>query len=188
MRTSCFLRIGAAWSPVFAAAAKPNGFPGNSRWWATVWCGLFILGAAVLTVGCGQGGSDPARLPVYGTLTLTDSEKIDGQISFTPVPRSPGPVAVTTVVKGSYQFNKTNGPIPGRYDVTVQQGAAGAAASSGHPDRRGRRPGPVVAASSRAPKPGSATAAAGSPTKKGSWKLKADVPANGPYNIDFKLD
>ncbi len=125
-----------------------------------------VLGLAVtvLTVGCGKQ-SGAGRLPVYGTVLLADGEKIDGSIIFTPVAGNSAPVATTSLAGGSYRFDADNGPMAGRYEVLVRRAVRKVLPSK-------------PSGSSRE-----------SPAKpKTEWKFAREVPAKGPYQLDFKLE
>ena len=71
---------------------------------------------ALLIVGC-QGQSD--RLPVSGTIHDRDGEPLEGSISFLPDGGTEGPAANGSVLNGEYRFDRTNGPVPGKYRVIV---------------------------------------------------------------------
>lgn len=125
----------------------------------------------VVLVGCSRSGGVP-RLPVYGTVTHADGEKIDGSISFLPDQGRPGPGAVTSIVKGEYRFDKTNGPIAGPHRVIVTRLAGKTMLPKQGGNPKGQPTGPKGAA--RSP-------------QNIEWKLSADIPAKGPYQFDFKL-
>lgn len=77
--------------------------------------GALLLLAAMI-VGC-HGQSN--RLPLSGTVTDRDGEPLEGSISFLPDGGTEGPAANASVLNGEYQFDRTNGPIPGQYRVIV---------------------------------------------------------------------
>jgi len=125
----------------------------------------------IVFVGCGRPSGVP-RLPVYGTITHPNGEKIDGSVSFVPDQGKPGPSAVASLVKGEYRFDAANGPIAGPYRVTVTRTGAKAAFLERAGSPKGQPKGPKGAAGSRQPT---------------EWKFSVDIPAKGPYQFDFKL-
>jgi hypothetical protein len=126
---------------------------------------------AALAVGCSRpGGVD--RLPVYGTVAHPSGEKINGSISFVPDRGRTGPSAVTSLVNGEYRFDQTNGPTKGLSRVIVMRTVPKEPVPKQLPGRKGRLAG---AKRTTAPPPAA------------EWTLSADVPAGGPYKIDFQL-
>jgi hypothetical protein len=83
---------------------------------------------------------------------------LNGSISFIPAQGRDGPGATCSLLKGSYQFDKSNGPVAGPHEVIIRRSVGKSL-------------------------PGGPAA-----NTKGEWKLTADVPALGPYKIDFTLD
>jgi len=79
-----------------------------------------LLGLALLFVGCGRGKA-VQRLPVYGTVTLANGEKLNGSITFRPAKGSTGPAATTKLADGSYKFDRSNGPTAGSQTVIVKR-------------------------------------------------------------------
>lgn len=55
------------------------------------------------------------RQPVYGTISGAEGQS--GLISF--IPEDKGPAARAKVTNGSYEFDESNGPMPGNYRVVV---------------------------------------------------------------------
>ena len=71
-------------------------------------------------VGCGK--SNPAeRLPLYGSISATSGENINGSITFLPDGGRTGPAATTSIVGGKYQFDRDNGPTAGANRVVVNR-------------------------------------------------------------------
>jgi hypothetical protein len=131
---------------------------------------MSILALAIIGAGCGK--SPAARLPVYGAVSYANGETFNGSITFVPANGRPGPAATTGVSNGYYRFDSTNGPTAGPHRVMIRQIIPrGAALKS-----LGQRKPPAA--------PGSADAGSG----KTAWTLSADVPLDGPYQFDFKLD
>jgi hypothetical protein len=135
---------------------------------------VFALVLVAVLPGCGQRNS-PARLPIYGTVTLAGGEKPNGSISFVPDDGNSGPAAMTALAEGRYQFNETNGPTPGPHKVIVRQLVL-----------EKRIPGP-----STGDVKSEATKSVGNEAKsaaKTEWKLNANLTnsASGPY--DFTLE
>jgi hypothetical protein len=103
-------------------------------------------------------------LPVCGTVTPASGEKFSGSISFLPAEGRPGPAATTSLTDGEYRFDRQDGPTAGPHRVVVNMVIPKGAA--------------LEARNKKAPAAGGKT----------SWTLSAEVPANGPYQCDFKLD
>ncbi len=77
-------------------------------------CGLIIVSFA----GCGAK-AEPRRVAVRGSVIVGDKLVPDATVRFLPEPGNAGPVAVTEVSGGLYNFTKLNGPYPGKYKVSV---------------------------------------------------------------------
>ena len=58
---------------------------------------------------------------MHGTVTLANGEKPNGSITFLPAKGATGPAATTTLVEGSYQFDRRNGPMTGSKTVIVKR-------------------------------------------------------------------
>lgn len=69
--------------------------------------------------GCGP--SDPVlqRLPVSGQVTAGANTEFNGAIRFLPDEGNSGPVATTSITKGEYRFDTSNGPIAGKYRIEI---------------------------------------------------------------------
>ena len=78
---------------------------------------LTLLGLLAL-IGCG-GKSEPRRVAVRGSVIVGDSLVPDATVRFLPEKGNAGPVAMTSVIGGLYNFSKLDGPYPGRYKVSV---------------------------------------------------------------------
>ena len=109
---------------------------------------------------------------MYGTVTDPGGEKISGSISFVPHQGRPGPGAIASLIEGEYRFDKTNGPTVGLHRVIVTRTAS-------------KEPTAKQAGSPKGPPAGKKGVAVPSPGMP--WTLSADVPAKGPYRLDFKL-
>lgn len=145
---------------------------GSAAWRKTFGIGWQVL-VLIMLVGCSRSSGVP-RLPVYGTITHPGGEKIDGSVSFVPDQGRSGPGAVTSLVKGEYRFDTTNGPLAGPHRVIVTR-----AAGKGMLLKQG-------GASKGQPAALKDKDAAGA-RQVNEWKFSADIPANGPYQFDFKL-
>ena len=77
---------------------------------ALVLCGLIP--------GCSGRSSGLDRIPVNGTVTSDSDKPLNGSLSFIPAPGTDGPAAITGVVNGKYHFDRSNGPVAGKYRVT----------------------------------------------------------------------
>ncbi len=81
---------------------------------------LILLGLLPLLAGCGRG-KRVERLPVHGTVTLSNGEKPSGSITFLPAKGQLGPAATTKLAEGSYKFDRSNGPAAGPQTVIVKR-------------------------------------------------------------------
>lgn len=129
---------------------------------------MLVLGA--LLVGCSKWG--PVRLPIRGTVSAANGKRFSGSISFVPTEGTSGPAATATLVDGEYRFDRQNGPTAGPHRVVVRRLVAKDAALKSRalttsPASREN----IVAG-----------------TEKTLWTLSADVPADPPYQCDFRLD
>jgi hypothetical protein len=129
---------------------------------------LFALGASI--VGCGPSG--PTRLPVEGSVSRANGEKINGAITFLPSEGRAGPAATANLVEGEYRFTREDGPTAGPHRVIVRKIVSKAALL----ESRDRKTSPAD----------QGTGAAGG--GKTVWTLSTDVPTGAPYRCDFKLD
>lgn len=71
-----------------------------------------------LSIGLAGCGKSSERIAFSGHVSAA-GELVHGTIRFVPV--SHGPMAMTTVNKGEYSFTSATGPIPGDYNVTIEQ-------------------------------------------------------------------
>jgi hypothetical protein len=121
--------------------------------------GWGILGLAPLLIGC-RHGTTLDRLPVHGTITLPNNEKLnDASINFKPPPGHDGPTANAMVTDGIYQFDSQNGPTAGPQIVTIT--------------RIRRR---------------TSNAEATAAPKKSVWTQKVELSDDKVYVQDFQLD
>lgn len=77
-----------------------------------MWLGLLAM------IGC-AGKAEPRRVAVRGSVIVGDKLVPDATVRFLPEPGNTGPVAMTGVVGGLYNFTKLDGPYPGKYKVSV---------------------------------------------------------------------
>jgi hypothetical protein len=133
------------------------------------WCLVLLL--AMTLVGCSRSNGE-GRLPLYGTVTDSSGEKVSGSISFVPDQGRPGPSAIASLKDGEYRFDTTNGPTAGPHRVNVTRTVTK----------------DLSAKQAAAPKRSLAGKKGGvAPSSSGQPALSADVPAKGPYQLDFKL-
>jgi hypothetical protein len=70
--------------------------------------------------GCSPQDPSLVRLGVSGLVTIVGTDTaVNGIISFLPEAGNDGPAASASIVNGEYRFNKTNGPVAGKYKVVV---------------------------------------------------------------------
>jgi hypothetical protein len=127
--------------------------------------------ALVAAVGC-SGSSGVPRLPVYGAVAHPSGDKIDGSVSFVPDQGRSGPSAITSIVKGAYQFDKTNGPTAGPHRVIVTRTASKEQTLKPAGGPKGQVKGPK-------------SAVAGG--QAAQWTFSRDIPEKGPYQFDLTL-
>jgi hypothetical protein len=84
--------------------------------YALIW--LTGMGTLFVNGGC-RNADGPARIAVVGTVTSASGDPVDGMISFLPEAGTKGPAATASLVDGMFQFDKTNGPVAGKYRVLV---------------------------------------------------------------------
>lgn len=78
-----------------------------------------LLGLTTLLGGCGKG-KQVARQAVRGSVVLRSGENLNGSITFLPAEGRPGPAATATLIDGSYEFDRGNGPTAGPHQVIVK--------------------------------------------------------------------
>lgn len=78
----------------------------------------FALIACVLLTGCGNGDGI-VRAAVHGKVTVDGQPLQAGHIRFIPIAPE-GPAASASVVQGSYEIAKPDGPIVGKHRVEVE--------------------------------------------------------------------
>jgi hypothetical protein len=69
-------------------------------------------------VGCGGSKSQIDRKAIYGKIVGAEGQ--NGLITFTPIDSSIGPAAMNDFEAGAYRFTKENGPVPGKYNVSIE--------------------------------------------------------------------
>ncbi len=129
-----------------------------------------VLAVCLLLCGCGSSEPELSRLAVSGQVTAGADKAINGAISFLPEGGNTGPAVTTSISKGAYHFDATNGPIAGKYKVVIVPGA----------ESKGGRKLPAAGA----PAPDKST---GTPTlSSGGQPLSATVSAEDT-SFDFDL-
>ncbi len=76
--------------------------------------GCLSGGLILVLAGCGESTN---RLAFSGNVTVA-GQPVTGAIRFSPV--EAGPMAMTGIDNGKYQFTSETGPIPGDYDVVIE--------------------------------------------------------------------
>ena len=80
------------------------------------------LTLAAALAGC-SGDTGPtdavARVPVSGSVTMDGTPLPQGTIQFVPAKGSSAVTVVTEITDGKYAFDRTSGPSPGKYLVSV---------------------------------------------------------------------
>jgi len=104
------------------------------------------------------------RLPVHGTVTLVSGEKLSGAITFLPAEGRTGPAATAKLTKGSYKFDRSNGPTAGPQTVIIKKIVPRSSTLKSLADKQ-----PI-------------------PITKAVWTQSADVSDDGHYLHDFTLE
>jgi hypothetical protein len=79
---------------------------------------LLEIVASVLVAGCGGGDSLP-REAVSGTVKFDGAPLKSGMIQFQPTSAGETQAGVAPIIDGRYTVDRSNGLVPGRYQVIV---------------------------------------------------------------------
>src|SRR5262245_7413695 len=83
-----------------------------------MWMRFVILaGLTAALTGCGGGSSGPKRESVSAPITLQGQPLGEGQVTYEPL--AAGPTASTVIKDGKYRFTADDGPVVGKYRVTI---------------------------------------------------------------------
>jgi hypothetical protein len=85
-------------------------------------------------VGCGGPESKLDRRPIFGK--IVGAEGNNGVVRFLPTSGTEGPAVVGSLENGSYRFTTVNGPVPGKYNVSIEVEVSTPPARA-RPSRRG---------------------------------------------------
>jgi hypothetical protein len=125
--------------------------------------------------GCGGGtGDDLPRQAVSGSVTLNDKPLEQGSITFSPAEPGQGAPSAGAIIKsGSYSIDRSGGPTPGKYRVSIVGDEASAASEElpGLPPKLSE-----LKKKARIPEKYNARS-----------NLTAEVKADGSNSIDFDL-
>ncbi len=125
---------------------------------------------AFSALGCGQK-SQIDRKPVYGNIVGADGR--NGVVTFIPIEASIGPAVTRSFEEGAYRFSKDDGPVPGKYNVTIKLvDSSPAATQNGRGAGRGTRNRKIAGEGGRL---------AYEPAKT----TTVSVSAGGPFKIDL---
>ena len=130
---------------------------------------LVALGLMISSAGCGKKDR-VTRLPLFGKVSTSNDEEINGSITFIPSEGFHGPAATATIANGEYQFNQENGPTAGPHQVIVKRLTS-----------RNRLPG-----TNRGDQK-SDSEAIPSGNSKTEWRLSANLTKNASNQYDFTL-
>jgi hypothetical protein len=119
---------------------------------------VYCLVASLLVALAGCGEGGSQRLPVTGHITGKDAETLDGSISFIPAKGNEGLGATASLKNGEYRFDRSNGPSAGKHQVSIRR------------------------------TPSKPTIRPETTQMRQEWTFPADIPAGGPYTVDFQLD
>jgi hypothetical protein len=122
-------------------------------------------------VGC--GGPEPKfdRKAIYGK--LLGAEGRNGALAFTPIDTSIGPAAMTDFENGAYRFTAKDGPVPGKYNVSIEIEVPASSAPA-----RQTRPGGRMTKN---------PADVGRPSYDEAKMITVSVSADGPFEIDLDV-
>ena len=121
----------------------------------------FLFGLSLLICGC-KRGTHLNRLPVHGTVTINNGEKLrKGSIVFQPAQGRSGPSATASVKDGVYGFTREDGPTAGGQTVRIVRNESG---------RIPAKVAPMHVASG-----------------KSHWELNEELVDDGVYVHNFKL-
>jgi hypothetical protein len=73
--------------------------------------------------GC-RHADGPPRIAVFGTVTSPSGDPINGMVSFLPEAGTTGPAATASLIDGTFEFDRGNGPVAGKYRVLVVKQSA----------------------------------------------------------------
>jgi hypothetical protein len=144
----------------------------NRHWISLGWC---MCVSAVLLAGCSKIGTKH-RLAVSGTVTLANQDDINGSISFVPAEGTAGPAAITTLAKGKFEFDRTNGPTAGPHRVIIRRSIIQNRIPSSNTVDQKADSAAIALADSK------------SGDVKTEWKLRANLHEDAPNHFDFKLE
>ncbi len=136
------------------------------RKFKSIRAGCFVGSCVVVgLIGCSESG--PSRKPVFGTVSNSAANPVNGGISFLPAAGTKGPAATAAVVEGKFRFAAADGPVPGQYQVLI-----------------------VPKIIKDIPKSDSAknTAATKAKSEPKEYRLDATVPETGPFELNLKVE
>ena len=128
----------------------------------------FVYAGVLCLSGCGAPEPGPERVPVFGTVERAGAPLSNASISFLPQEGHSGPAASTGIDGGQYRFTAANGPVAGPHRVVIRLSPP--AKGLGKTDQQRQTEAPSDA---------------DGPT---NWQFQIDVPAEGPFEKDFRLD
>ena len=149
---------------------------------------MACLACCVLAAGCGGGSSNPATVPVSGTVTLNGQAVEGATVSFVGGAAN-RPTTGTTDAQGKFTlstFEPNDGAPPGEYSITVTKyadaggGTAPKEVDTTNPDAMYGDGGPDAAGSANE-LPDKYASISGTP-------LKETVTAEGDNNFTLNLD
>ena len=146
---------------------------------STACAGVLALIAVPLVAGCGHQGGPP-RAAVRGEVRVQDVPLKTGVIRFIPAGQTKGPVALTTIKEGRYEFTTSDGPMLGANSIEIVPGLA-------ENPLAGARD--IKAAWTEYAKTVAARTPVGTAPKRlnRNTEWKVDVKAKGQNTFDFKL-
>ena len=90
---------------------------------STACAGILALMTFPLLAGCGHHVGPP-RAAVRGEVRVQDVPLKTGVIRFIPTGQTKGPVALTTIKEGRYEFTTSDGPMLGANSIEIVPGLA----------------------------------------------------------------
>jgi hypothetical protein len=128
------------------------------------------MAATALLAGCGGATDDLPREAVSGTVTFDDQPLKAGMIQFQPAEPGASTAGGAAITDGRYSIAKSEGLVPGKYQVTISSTPPGAPPPSGQPGD------PVAPPKETIP-----------PKYNVKTTLSATVTKEGPNTFDFPL-
>lgn len=127
---------------------------------------------AFSALGCGRE-SKIDRKPVFGK--VVGAEGRNGLVTFTPMKATIGPAVTSSFEDGAYSFSREDGPVPGKYNVTIELAMSDSSPAATH-NRRGAAGGT---------RKGKIASEGGRMAYEPAKTTTVEIPADGPFEMDL---